>query len=182
MSESTAGRKCTICTHDDRKQIDLAAISSGNLAAVSRDFAVSEDALRRHASGHLGPALRRALTTMGLLPLANTARRIHEIGLRAGEASERAYEAGNAQLGSRLGDAALRAEIALAARLGIDSAAPVLEEIDGTTELLRAIYRASQEDPALMAVVIDHLREAGQNDSADDLASLFHKTNKEITA
>lgn len=179
MTEITAGRKCTICVHDARESIDLACITSGNIAAVSRDFAVSEDALRRHASGHLGSQLRRALATVELAPLASTARRIHEIGLRAGEASERAYEAGNTQLGARLGDAALRAELALAARLGIDSAAPVLQEIESAVELLRAIYRASHDDPALMGVVIDHLREAGQTESADDLASLFQET-KEI--
>lgn len=48
------GRPCTVCQHPKRDEIDKLLIpSDANFAAISRDFAVSEDALGRHKESHI---------------------------------------------------------------------------------------------------------------------------------
>ncbi len=50
-----AGRKCTICDHPKRKEIDKALVTPGViLRGIARQFAVSDDALSRHIKkGHI---------------------------------------------------------------------------------------------------------------------------------
>jgi hypothetical protein len=54
-------RLCTVCSHDERTAID-AALTRGNtpLAALSRTFDVSEDALARHRANHVRADLVKA--------------------------------------------------------------------------------------------------------------------------
>lgn len=47
------GRKCTICFHPRRWEIDHALTAGETIASVARRFEVSKDALQRHRLGHL---------------------------------------------------------------------------------------------------------------------------------
>jgi hypothetical protein len=54
-----AGRRCTICIHPRREEIDSALSCGDRTGAVSARFGVSADALHRHAARHVlasGPA------------------------------------------------------------------------------------------------------------------------------
>ena len=47
-------RRCSICDHDQRPDIDAALVGGAGLRAIARQFQVGRDALRRHrANGHL---------------------------------------------------------------------------------------------------------------------------------
>ena len=52
-------RTCTVCAHKDREKIDCALAAREVIRGISRDFAVSEDALFRHKA-HVGQAIQRA--------------------------------------------------------------------------------------------------------------------------
>jgi hypothetical protein len=52
-------RTCTICSHDAREEIDSALASRASIRGISRDFAVSEDALFRHKA-HVAGAIVKA--------------------------------------------------------------------------------------------------------------------------
>ena len=54
------GRTCLVCTHDQRKAIDLSLGNGIPSAALSRKYAVSADSLDRHRLKHLRPAIARA--------------------------------------------------------------------------------------------------------------------------
>lgn len=58
-------RRCTICTHPDRQAIDQRLVAGDVYRRIATDSGVSESALRRHKSDHLGPALREAMARRG---------------------------------------------------------------------------------------------------------------------
>jgi hypothetical protein len=53
-------RTCTICSHDSCDDIDCALVRGVSAPHVAAQFGVSPDALLRHRSGHLLPALAEA--------------------------------------------------------------------------------------------------------------------------
>lgn len=54
-------RRCTVCGHPKRKEIDAAlAAPDAVIAAISRDWSLSADALARHKDGHLPATLAKA--------------------------------------------------------------------------------------------------------------------------
>ena len=53
-------RACTVCAHAGREAIDAALVGGAALAALSRAYRVSEDALARHREAHLPVTLARA--------------------------------------------------------------------------------------------------------------------------
>src|ERR1700758_3830550 len=57
------GRRCTICNHPARPQIDLAIATGVSKRAVAERFGVSRDAVWRHAQAHLTTEMRAALAT-----------------------------------------------------------------------------------------------------------------------
>ncbi len=55
-------RACTICTHDQKQEIDRALLEGQTLRSISQQFAVSTWALARHRdSGHIPAAIIKAL-------------------------------------------------------------------------------------------------------------------------
>jgi hypothetical protein len=57
-----AGRKCSICTHPKRNEIDKSLAADGAiLRAISQQFHVSKDSLRRHMdNGHIAEKIAKA--------------------------------------------------------------------------------------------------------------------------
>ena len=54
-------RKCSICCHPQRDEIDKRLARRDSIAGISRDIAgISEDALARHKESHLPEALAKA--------------------------------------------------------------------------------------------------------------------------
>lgn len=53
-------RKCTVCTHQERDEIEKAHLAGRPFRGIARDFAASEDAVARHLKRHLVERLVRA--------------------------------------------------------------------------------------------------------------------------
>lgn len=53
-------RTCTICSHDRRLEIEKALVRRESYRAISRQFGVGRDALRRHVKEHLADRLKKA--------------------------------------------------------------------------------------------------------------------------
>ena len=75
-------RTCTACTHPDREAIDLALAAGKGYRAISRQYSLSKDAVRRHYDEHLPAALVKseearqtvqALDVIGQLNTINSA-------------------------------------------------------------------------------------------------------------
>jgi hypothetical protein len=58
-------RRCSVCIHPDRQQIDQAIVSGNSYRTVAQQFAISRDAVVRHRR-HLSVALSLA-KTLGVL-------------------------------------------------------------------------------------------------------------------
>lgn len=55
-------RVCTVCTHPKRKQLDRLLVGKKTAhCALSREFGVGRDALRRHANAHVSAAIVRSV-------------------------------------------------------------------------------------------------------------------------
>src|SRR5216683_2832438 len=57
------GRRCTICQHPQRSNIDLAIATGISRRLIAVRFKVSADAAWRHGRAHLTPEIRAALAT-----------------------------------------------------------------------------------------------------------------------
>ncbi len=57
------GRRCTICQHPQRPNIDLAIATGISRRLIAARFKVSADAAWRHGRAHLTPEIRAALAT-----------------------------------------------------------------------------------------------------------------------
>jgi hypothetical protein len=57
------GPQCSICKHKSRHQIEIGLAHGISHSALSRRFNVSADAVGRHATNHLSPAMRAAILT-----------------------------------------------------------------------------------------------------------------------
>ncbi|HZC04062.1 MAG TPA: hypothetical protein VE338_00320 [Ktedonobacterales bacterium] len=50
-------RPCTICAHPKRGEIDAALMAGSAYRVIARQFAVSHDAIQRHASSHVAQTI-----------------------------------------------------------------------------------------------------------------------------
>ena len=82
----TVGRRCTICNHPSRPQIDLALATGLSKRAVAQRVEVSRDAVWRHAQAHLTAEMRAALATKLLQREGDTRRILLEEGAGVTEA------------------------------------------------------------------------------------------------
>jgi hypothetical protein len=57
------GRRCLVCNHPQRPQIDLAIAMGCSKRQVGERFRLSPDAIWRHGKAHLTPEMRAALAT-----------------------------------------------------------------------------------------------------------------------
>jgi hypothetical protein len=55
------GARCSICSHREAQNIDLALARGVSVTALSRRYKISTDSLYRHSSNHLSPVLRAKL-------------------------------------------------------------------------------------------------------------------------
>jgi hypothetical protein len=53
-------RTCTVCRHDQRHDVEFALVRRESYRDIARQFAISKDALGRHAKEHLPELLSRA--------------------------------------------------------------------------------------------------------------------------
>jgi len=53
-------RKCSVCKHSKREEIDQAIVDGVSYRAISRQYGVGRDAVRRHALHHLPQTLAKA--------------------------------------------------------------------------------------------------------------------------
>ena len=87
-------RKCSLCIHDQRKQIEQALLCGDSYRVVTQRFAVSRDAVARHRR-HLPAALAHARELKGVVPgdgllvqlreLTSEAQRIKAMAEKAGD-------------------------------------------------------------------------------------------------
>lgn len=55
-----SGRACSVCSRPDRAEIDGAIVAAESKRGIARRFAVSPDAVERHARAHLPAAIVKA--------------------------------------------------------------------------------------------------------------------------
>lgn len=60
-----SGRACSVCSRPDRPEIDAAIVTAESKRGIARRFAVSPDAVERHARAHVGRSLVRAAARKG---------------------------------------------------------------------------------------------------------------------
>jgi hypothetical protein len=88
-------RSCSICVHPDREKIDGQLLSGATYRGISRNFAVSEDALYRHKSeGHIVVDLAQAHEVKEIARADSLLDQLKAVRQRTDELLTKAEEAG----------------------------------------------------------------------------------------
>jgi hypothetical protein len=89
-------RRCSICQHDRRQEIDEAIVAGESYSALSRKYAVSRDSVRRHReNGHVDRKLikaKEARETIEAGTLFDRVRNLHDRALRILEKAEKSEQ------------------------------------------------------------------------------------------
>jgi transposase-like protein len=88
-------RRCSICDHQDRQDIDKQLVSGESIAGIARHFAVSEDALRRHSINHIPQALAQAKKASDAARAGDLLQQVINLRERAVSILSRAEESGD---------------------------------------------------------------------------------------
>lgn len=157
-------RTCTICSHSERDDIDLAIVSGQSQRAVAAAFRVSHDAIRRHAANHVSSDLHVAAKRHDDLRADNLIGAMVTVAQEAQDALTRAKEAQN----DRLALSAIREVRESVKAVAALVPAPEDEEVFA---LVRALGDVLPRHPEVAAELGERLRADGQRELADAIGS-----------
>jgi transposase-like protein len=86
-------RACTICSHSEREEIDRLLVRGDSIAGIARDFAVSEDALKRHFDNHVPKTLAASPSAKEITDADKLLSEIEEVKKHALSLLDKAEEA-----------------------------------------------------------------------------------------
>jgi hypothetical protein len=139
-------RVCTVCTHPQREAIDRALIAGEPYRDIARRQNISKDAIARHKSDHLPPAMVKAAEVEDVAHALDVVQQLKAINVAALHVLKEARTAGDGALALKAIDRIQR-QIELQAKL--------LGDLDerSTVNIL-----VSPEWVAVQAVLFDALR------------------------
>jgi hypothetical protein len=88
-------RKCTICQHPQRADIDAALVNGDMFRVLSRRFSCSEDALRRHKAEHVPAHLAQAQDAQDVAQADTLLAQVRTLQRRALDILDKAENAGD---------------------------------------------------------------------------------------
>ena len=91
-------RRCTICDHPDRVQIETLLLEGVTKRDISRRFAVSKDAVARHQAGHISPRLASAKAAQETADEASLLERLRSLNAEVSHVLSRAKNGGDYDL------------------------------------------------------------------------------------
>jgi len=177
------GRPCTVCRHPQRAELE-SALASGeySLRAVSRQFDLIPESVRRHVRGHVAPEVRQAMTQVAGTPALSIASRLLDVADSARDARLAAEENGNDKLAALMGQSEARTLDALV-RMGITSAdiASSIHDAEGIMTIFATLVR---EHPEVVDAMVDVLERRNQSAWADQIKALAaaHHETKEVAS
>ena len=92
---SGPGRKCSICEHKERREIDRLLISGTPYRKISKRFSVSAAALSRHKNQHIPAALSKAREAEVVADADNLLVQVQELQNKALDLLTKAEQAGD---------------------------------------------------------------------------------------
>lgn len=76
-------RTCTVCSHQEKEEIDRLLVRGDSIAGIARNFAVSEDALKRHFDNHVPKTLAASPSAKEITDADKLLSEIEEVKNRA---------------------------------------------------------------------------------------------------
>jgi hypothetical protein len=160
-------RRCTICHHEERDEIDRRLSGGGAISAIGAEWGVSTDALKRHKANHLLPEMRERLAEDPDLRDVDVLAEMKNLYRRMQNHLERVEETDNWQAIKAFHSEA-RADLELLAKLiGQLDERPTINVLISPEwlELRAVIVTALQPHPDALSGVLRALEEA-ENGSA----------------
>jgi hypothetical protein len=180
-STQTLGRPCSVCSLQPsrRNEVDGLIESGIAISVVSTQTGISKASLYRHSNNH-GSTVSDEIesVTYAGTPTAMLAR-LDEISNDLRTVRRAAVAAGNALAATRAADAETRSLVAMADRLGVEDT-DLAESLVRLSALARSVGQAGRRNPEVGALIVEVLRDNGQDQTADDLAASFAPAHKEI--
>ena len=88
-------RPCTVCTHKRIKAIDEALVAGETFRALSRQYELSRDALRRHKNDHLPATMVKAQGVVEMVQGDNLLDQLTELQAQAKRIADKAEKGNN---------------------------------------------------------------------------------------
>lgn len=176
---------CTVCTHEDRHQIDTELAAGTSSMAVSRTYSLSRHAVDRHRSpdrGHVPEAVlveayQRARAEAIVRP-ADVTTRLVDLAADVSVVRQRAAASGRDALVLRAVDTERALLADLVTRLGITTEAERQAQLQAAA-LVDAHFDLAREDPTLSRRLVTALRR--QDAPAELVAAIEDMTAPQIT-
>lgn len=87
-------RRCTVCSHPEMEAVNTALLTGEAYRAIARRFAVSKDAVERHAKAHLAVKLVKAKEAAEVAHADGLLEQVRDLQRRAVSILDRAERAG----------------------------------------------------------------------------------------
>jgi transposase-like protein len=88
-------RKCTVCGHPNKDEIDKALVSKGAIRDIARQFDIDKSALSRHKQNHLPSILARAEDAKEVTKANNLIDEIERLRVKAERIARKAEKKGD---------------------------------------------------------------------------------------
>ena len=179
------GRNCSVCSSgaDVRRGVDTALMTGQSFRAISQQFDLSPDSVRRHLLNHVSEDVKAALAESQSVDGTGLVLRIAEIADAAKETRQRLTQAGKDRDALRAGDSELRAVATLVTRLGISDSTllDALEEADHLVYSVASIMRARPE-LGFGELLVQEFKERGADDLVAAFGTLISRNKKELAS
>lgn len=183
IQKKAVGRLCGVCHAHERSSIEAALLTPGrNLSQLSREFGISEDALRRHWNTHTAPAVKESMETAteGLSALSIAARMI-DLAQAASDIRRRSIDQGKDAIALRAIDTERATLSTISEMLGIPANA-ALGELKMMERVGAAMAQIARHDSKTGEIIAAQFDAAGRPDIAEDLRSIYPETKASISA
>lgn len=178
MTSSSNGRRCTVCSSTQLREITEALALGISGSQVSQRFGLSADALYRHIRNGHGVDAQTIVLIDSLADSTDALERIVEIADSARQTRRVAMASGNVLNATRAADSELKALGVMLTQLGVRDSA-ILDALQATNQLVDAVARIVWDEPRLGTKLAEILDEAGAHDLASSYRVLVHRMNEE---
>lgn len=161
-----------------RSLLERDAMAGRPYSVIAREHGVSRDAVRRHVTQHVAPAVRAAAAEhVEEATAVALAERIRDVANAARDTRLRLAAGGRDLDSLKAGESEVRALTTLAERLGVTRLTEI-EQAREVEDIARAIPEAIRAHPGIATPLADALRARGQAKGANALEGIARRATE----
>lgn len=173
------GRRCTLCSHPDRAQIEFDLTSgTSSIRGIAGRHGLAPESVRRHVRDHLSAAAQAALAEVEGAPALTMAGRLLDVADHARDTRAAAEAKGDHKLALSAGQAEARV---LSSLVPLDTlGADIAENIQDATDALSVLRTTVREHPEVAAIIVAVMEGRNRHEWAERVRTMADDSIREI--